>query len=56
MHQWWLYMQAKIVIGSPRLAKKCINTLAKKILYAKLNYYNYLNKNFKNPNMRITKI
>ena len=30
--------------------------LAKKILYAKLTYYKYLNKNVEYPNLRITKI
>ena len=38
------------------LAKKCIYTLAKKILYAKLTYCNYLNKNVEHPDLRITKI
>ena len=30
--------------------------LAKKILYAKLTYCKYLNKNVEHPNLRITKI
>ena len=36
--------------------KKCIYTLAKKILYAKLAYCDYPNKNFENPDLRIIKI
>ena len=38
------------------LQKKCIYTLAKKILYAKLTYYDYLNKNLELLDLRITKI
>ena len=39
-------MQAKVVTRPPWLAKKtCIYTLTKKILYAKLTYYDHLNKN-----------
>ena len=32
------------------------HSLAKKILYAKLTYYDYPNKNFEYPDLRITKI
>ena len=32
------------------------HTLAKKILYAKLTYWDYFNKNFEHPDLRITKI
>ena len=56
-HQWRLYMQARVVIGPPWLAKKkCIYTLAKKILYAKLTYCDHPNKKFYHPDLRITKI
>ena len=40
----------------PNLEKKCIYTLVKKILYAKLTYYNHPNKNVEYPNLRIIKI
>ena len=54
--QWWLYMQARVVIGSPWLAKNCIYTLTKKILYAKLTYCDHPNKNYEHPDLRITQI
>jgi len=38
------------------LQKKCIKTFLKKILYAKLTYYDYSNKNVKHPDLKITKI
>ena len=40
----------------PDLQKKYIYTLAKKILYAKLTYYDYHNKIFEQIDLRITKI
>ena len=36
--------------------KMCIYTLTKNILYAKLIYYDHLNKNFEHLDLRITKI
>ena len=42
--------------GGPDLQKTCIYILAKKVLYAKLTYCDYPNKNFKHSNLRITKI
>ena len=49
-------MQARVITGLPWLVKKYIYTLTKNILYAKLTYCKYPNKNFEHPNLRITKI
>ena len=44
-------------LHQPALQKKMyIYTCSKKILYAKLTYCDYPNKNFEHPNLRITKI
>ena len=37
------------------LAKKCIYTLGKKLLYIKLTYCDHSNKNVEYPNLRISK-
>ena len=39
----------------PDLQKNIFIHLTKKILYAKLTYYDYLNKNFEHLDLRITK-
>ena len=49
-------LHAKVVIKLPWLTKKCKYTLAKKILYTKLIYCDYPNKNFEHPDLKITKI
>ena len=54
-NHWRLYMQAKVVIGPPQLAKIYIYTLAKKKLYVKLTYSDHSNKNVEHTNLRITK-
>ena len=54
--QWRLHMQVRVVTRSLLLVKKFMYILAKKILYAKLTYCKYLNKNVEHPNLRITKI
>ena len=41
--------------GAALRANQGGHTLAKKILYAKLTYFDYLNKNFEHLNFRITK-
>ena len=48
--------RAKVVTGPSWLAKKYTYTFAKKILYAKLIYCDYPNKNFEHFDLRITKI
>ena len=52
----WSHAVAVLLASQGGLAKKCIYTLVKKMLYAKLTYYDYLNKNFEHPNLKITKI
>ena len=43
-------------VTRPGLSKKCIHTLTKKLLYAKLTYCDYPNKNFEHPDLSIIKI
>ena len=50
-----LHLQAMVVIGLPWLGKKCIYTLAKKLLYVKLTYCDHLNKNIEHIDLKITK-
>ena len=45
----------KVVTGSPWVAKKCIYTLVKKLLYVKLTYCDHPNKNIEHLDLRITK-
>ena len=55
-YEYFCLHQVRVVTGPPGLSKKCIHTLAKKLLYTKLTYCDYPNKNFEHPDLSIIKI